>query len=158
MSLSHILCGQCRDEVPWFWEGPALAARTVLVLSSPCRCWQGKVLLHSGSKFKLPGESSLLIPLPRAWPVPAPGSDVSAPAARGLGQGWWPPALTRAPGQPLPPVGAAAQRDGAGGVGGLGSLAHLLCVQYLVSAEAESSSHGNAAGSPSITGVPFIMG
>lgn len=33
MSLSHILCGQCRVEDPWFWKGPALAACTVLVLS-----------------------------------------------------------------------------------------------------------------------------
>lgn len=68
MSLSHILCGQCRDEDPWFCKGPAPTACTVLVLSglSLQQLAGNGVLLHSGSNFKLPGEGSLLIPLPRA--------------------------------------------------------------------------------------------
>lgn len=158
-SPSHILCGQCRDEDPWFWKGPALPACTALALSGlPLQQLAGKgVLLHSGSNFKLPEEGSLLIPPPRAWPVPAPGSGVEAPAARRLGQGWSPPEMTCGPWLSSPSWGPAAHRDGAGGVGGLGSLAHLLSVQYLVSAEAECSSHGNAAGRPSSAGVPFIM-
>lgn len=73
MSPSHILCGQCRDEDPWFWKGPALPACTALALSGlPLQQLAGKrVLLHSGSNFKLPEEGSLLIPPPRAWPVSA---------------------------------------------------------------------------------------
>lgn len=82
--------------IPGSWKGPALPACTVLALSLLfLQQLAGKgALLHSGSNFKLPGEGSLLIPSPRAWSVPAPGSGVKAPAARRLGQGWSPPGLT----------------------------------------------------------------
>lgn len=125
--------GQHRD--PRCREGSRSLCRAVrhMVrsrLGCPCCCWQGKELCSIQPAILIFLEKGLLlIPLPRAWPGPCT-TDSGIPMSRHTGRGRWPPRLARSPvAERSLPGDVAACADG---LGGLGSSAHLLSVQYLV--------------------------